>query len=416
MLVQPMLHQAILKIVALFQRRAMKTVRSTKKIFFNLRLRSDTRLGRDEILREAESALKVFTSIEQEHNYLESADPLVHQGWALKKIAEKQFSNKYAYETELRILIQVPDANFSPAGFSLFSNIAESFAFLGIPVRILRWNEQIEAVLHDFYPTLLLASDHPAYLKRIQWSSLSAYRAQNPIRLGLTASIDAYGNTPLEDRLIWAQRNDIDFYFSFRDPDYVSSRPDYQPFFTAGFPMLFLPFGANINHYYPVPKFKRDLDYVLIATQKREHIDYLMTISRRFRGFIDGPGWTHVNNFSFSRARDRFIYARAKIGLNVHQPDQLAYACELNERTYQLAACGVPQLTDHARLLDKLFADKGFFVADNPREYSLLFKKMILNYQWATDGALLAQREVFEHHTTLHRAEHFILQFRQQFN
>jgi len=73
-------------------------------------------------------------------------------------------------------------------------------------------------------------------------------------------------------------------------------------------------------------------------------------------------------------------------------------------------------LTDHARLLDKLFPDKGFFVADNPREYYLLFKKMILNYQWATDGALLAQREVFEHHTTLHRAEHFILQFRQQFN
>jgi len=84
-----MLHQVILKIVALFQRRAMKTARSTKKIFFNLRLRSDTRLGRDEILREAESALNIFTSIEQEHNYLVSADPLVRQGWALKKIAEK---------------------------------------------------------------------------------------------------------------------------------------------------------------------------------------------------------------------------------------------------------------------------------------------------------------------------------------
>lgn len=410
-----MLRQVIRVISALVHRRARKTARSTKKAVFNLGLRLDTRLGRDAVLRDAECALQNRAKIEQEHHYRESEDPLVCQGWSLKKIVEQRFINKYASEDKLRILIQVPDANFSPAGFSLFTNIAESFAFLGISARILGWNEKIEAVLQDFQPTVLLASDHPAYLERIHWSALSDYRLRNPVHLGLTASIDAYGNTPLANRLAWARINDVNFYFSFRDPGYVNSRPDYQPFFAAGFPMLFLPFGANINYYYPVPKFKRDLDYVLIATQKREHIDYLMSISRRFPGFIDGPGWTHVRNFSFSRPRDRFIYARAKIGLNVHQPDQLAYACELNERTYQLAACGVPQLTDHARLLDTIFPGCGFFVADSPREYSLLFKKMISNYQWATEGALLAQREVFENHTTFHRAEDFIRQFKQFF-
>lgn len=151
-------------------------------------------------------------------------------------------------------------------------------SFLGVPVRILGRDEELETVLENFRPTAFLASDHPAYLGRISWHALSDYRAQHPIRLGLTASIGAYGNIPLKDRLTWAQLNGVDFYFSFRDPEFVRNRPDYEPFFSSGFPMLYLPFGTNIIHNYPVPIFQRDLDYALIVTRS---LWYLSTYGSR---------------------------------------------------------------------------------------------------------------------------------------
>ena len=160
--------------------------------------------------------------------------------------------------------------------------------------------------------------------------------------------------------------------------------------------------------YYPVGGLERDLNYVLIASRKREHILYLREISKRYAGFIDGPGWSHIKDFRFNRDRDRFIYSRAKVGLNVHLPEQLHVVYELNERTYQLAACGVPQLIDHPQLLDKTFSKTAVFVADSPAQYTELFEELMHNPQLGEKAALIAQQEVFAKHTTFHRAQTFL--------
>ena len=133
-------------------------------------------------------------------------------------------------------------------------------------------------------------------------------------------------------------------------------------------------------------------------------------IVTRYSGFIDGPGWKHVNSFKFKRERDRYIYARAKIGLNVHLPEQIEWACELNERTYQLAACGVPQLVDHAKLLDKLFGVDHLHIADSPNHYFHLFQKMHDEPDSLIQQTLALQDIVFSQHTTFHRANEFVCQ------
>lgn len=394
----------------LLERRWSKLKRSWEKLLFNLFMHKGTIDAHDKIIADAELALKNKEAYESNEAYSASHDPLVKQGYDLKKKAELHFKNLYANKTTERILIHVPAPDFSPAGYSLFTNLAESLVFIGIPARILGWDENVQEALESFKPTVLLSSDNESYLARIDWEEIAKYKKSNRLKVGLTAALAEYDSTPLDARLDWAKNHRIDFFYSFRDEVYVSERNEYKPFFEAGYKILFLPFGANILLYYPVAGFERDIDFVLIASRKREHIAYMKDIAKSNAGFIDGPGWKHVPDFRFNRERDRYIYARAKIGLNVHLPEQLDWACEVNERTYQLAACGVPQLIDHPRLIDKIFCKDALFVANTPEQYTSLFKEILSRPNLAQERALMAQKEVFDRHTTFHRAESFIKQ------
>jgi len=394
--------------ISRWQRRKEKFRSSWDKVLFNLSVRKNTKVYHQQIIFEAEAALANKVLYESDEAYLASNDPLVRQGWTLKQEVEGQFRGILAGKTDARILIQVPAPAFSPAGYSLFTNLAESLAFIGVPTRILAWNDDTTLAFKEFSPTVLLSSDHESYLSRIDWTTVSKYKQKSKLLVGLTASLEEYDSTPLKGRLQWARDHDVDFFYTFRDQDYVQSRTEYRPFFDAHYKMLYVPFGANILNYYPVAGFRRDIDFVLIATRKSEHMSYMKDIVRSHAGFIDGPGWRHVQNFRFNRERDRYIYARARVGLNVHLPEQIEWACEVNERTYQLAACGVPQLVDHPKLIDKIFSRDALFVADTPAQYTQMFRAMIRDPEAAQQRALLAQSDIFSRHTTFHRAHTLI--------
>lgn len=391
-------------------RRKEKLSRSLDKVLFNLFMHPDITKLHAQILGEADSALADKVVYENDEACLSSLDPVVRQGWELKREVERHFQGRYSGHTTERILIQVPAEGFSPAGYSLFTNLAESLQFIGVPTRILEWDADIRSVLMEFQPTILLSSDHVAYLTRVDWEAVANYKASQRLRVGLTASLEEYGNAPIQGRLDWARQHGVDFFYTFRDEDYVRQRAEYRPFFAAQYPMLYLPFGANVLHYYPVAGFSRDLDFVIMATRKREHMSYMKTIARNHSGLIDGPGWKHVHGFHFNRDRDRYIYARAKVGLNVHLREQIEWACEVNERTYQLAVCGVPQLVDHPLLIDKLFARDTLYVADTPAQYARLFREIMDRPEESVQRALGAQKEAFARHTTFHRADAFVRQ------
>lgn len=393
-------------------KRKVKLKRSIEKHLFNFLFNKSTLQEHDHILAIAEDALLNQSIHENIDICLGSSDPLVQQGSRLKIDLEIQFKDYFSGVSSERILIQIPDSHFSPAGYSLFSNLMESLNYIGVPARALGWGEDIQLALDEFRPTVLLSSDNQEYLRRIDWQAILRYKVNHLLRVGLSAALEEYESSPLLPRLAWAKQHQINFFYSYRDEDYVKARKEYQPFFDAGFQILFIPFGANTMHYYPVSGFERDLNYVLIASRKREHIAYLKNIVRQYSGFIDGPGWKQVKHFQFNRNRDRYIYARAKVGLNIHLPEQVDWACELNERTYQLAACGVPQLIDHPMLLNKIFGSESFFIAESLAQYDELFNELIHHPQMGVEKALHAQREVFAAHTTFHRAKSFIDQLK----
>lgn len=238
--------------------------------------------------------------------------------------------------------------------------------------------------------------------------------------VGLTASLEQYGNSPLSNRLEWAKEKGVNFYYSFRDPDYLKNREEYRPFYDRGYPILTVEFGANPLLYHPIPNITRDLDYVFLASVNRakwpRYFAFLKAIASEKYGYIDGPGWRFSRGSSMITQRDRFLYARTNVGLNLHLQEQIDWPCELNERTYQLAACGVPQLIDKPALLYKRFKPGRFFVASSPEEYENLFDYILSHPAQAQDNALIAQRDTFAGHTTFHRAEQFALQLKEIMN
>lgn len=378
---------------------------------FEQLIHRETRSRHDEILKWAKAEAKLAREVTFGSEGCSLGAAMAVKGDALALNVINEYKGKYAQCSHgLRILVHLPPFQHSPGGHSLFRNLAQSLEFIGIPTAVLEWKDDLSTVLEKFSPTVLISSDAESYLKRIDWSVFASYRKRKQIFLGLTASLQEYGNTPLLPRLAWAKKNGVDFYYSFRTEEYLLGRKAYEPFSAAGHKIVSVEFGANPLIYFPVPEIERDLDYVFLASSnsdKRErYYRYFPTIFATNIGFINGPGWGHVTELATSETH-RYLYARAKVGINLHINDSVDWASELNERTYILAACGVPQLIDNAKLLGSRYSHDAFFIGDNPHEYKRLFKEMLTNPEETRRRANKARIETYSRHTTFHRAEHF---------
>lgn len=378
---------------------------------FEKEIQPQTWKRHDELLQWAYQCAKISDKIENPKFYKESEDPIVKQGYILVEEARRNFAGKYSHFENLRILVHTPSSKASPGGYSIFNNLIQALNFIGIPAKALEWNQHIEMHLQDFRPTVFITSDNEPYLAKINWDAVARYRKDNDLKVGLTASLEEYGNTPLNKRLDWAQKHQVDFYYSFRSQEYLHERKEYKPFFENGYQIYSIEFGANPLIYHPVPNINRDINFVFLASsnpdKRKRYFAFLPKLFSNYAGFIDGPGWSHISQWAPPHIH-RFLYARAKVGINLHITDSIDWASELNERTHILAACGVPQLVDNAKLLTGRFSDDCFFVAETPQEYEKLFHHILNNPMESQKKALQAQKEVFSKHTTFHRAEDFI--------
>lgn len=374
---------------------------------FERSIASETWRIRKDVLAWADKSM-----CESEVDRAVSDDPILQQWTRNLEVLKSTMEGKYSRESAPRLLVQVPPWNLSPAGYSLFSNLIAGLRFIGIGATALRWDERIEPILNEFRPTVFLGSDSADYLERVDWDCLRRYKSNHGLLIGLTASLEEYGNTPLAPRLEWARSTGVDFYYSFRAPEYIASRAEYQTFAEAGYGIINVEFGANPLLYRPVPGVERDVDFVFLGSSNadkwKRYIAFFGPIMKNSVGFIDGPGWTKASDFEFRRDRDRLIYARAKVGLNLHIDNQIHWASELNERTYMLAACGVPQVIDRPGLLKMRFSEDAMFIGDTPEEYCEMYRLALTNKDEANRRAEKAQTEVFAAHTIFHRADHLI--------
>jgi hypothetical protein len=340
-----------------------------------------------------------------------SEEPIVRQGRDLLRDLRRDFENRYGDLEQLRILIHVPPPTVSSAHSSLGTNLTQSFRFLGIAARELGWYDDTRKILQEFRPTVFLTIDHAGYLSQIDWETVRDYRRSDQLIIGLYAALQEYGNTPLSQRLDWARQHEIDFYYSHKNPRYVEER--YGEILERGYSIFYLEFGANPLVYYAVPSLNRDLNYVFLGSTNPDkwsrYYAYFGQILQKYSGYIDGPWWQSISRFGDANTH-RYLCARAKVALNLHIPNQIKWPSELNERTYNLAACGVPQLVDEPKLLASKFSPDCFFVAPTAEAYRENFERILNDPTEAQRRALKAQTEVLSKHTIFHGADRFLTQ------
>ena len=401
-----------MNLVKLFNRGARFISNDLRRRSFEKKIHPDTWSRHDQIL---DDAISKHVIDEESSN---SCSDIVRKGRELRSQALIGFRNKYCNISGLRILIHVPPKSISPGGYSLFSNLVESIQYIGIPCESLLWGESTKDRFEAFRPTVFMSSDNDIYRNIINWAAVRKYRDKTPLQIGLTASIEAYGNSPLETRLDWAKSNGIDFFYSFRSPEYLEARKDYAPYSLRGYSIYSIEFGANPLHYFPIDAVK-DLPYTLLASsnpdKQSRYEEWLTPIISKYAGFLDGPGWSKISRYA-EKKHHKFLYARARVGINLHIDDSIDWASELNERTYILAACGIPQLIDNPLLLKDRFTKQAMFQANSPSEYKELFEFIINSQNIEFKEAFFALEEVYDKHTTFHRAESFINQMNTLLN
>lgn len=346
---------------------------------------------------------------------LENSSEIVKSGLRLRSKVISEYENKYKLDTKDKILVHLPPFNVSPGGYSLFSNLIDSFNFIGIESKSLGWDDDLEQSLESFKPTIFISSDNREYLDRINWDIIQSYKYKFGLNVGLTASIEAYGNTPLIPRLQWA-KNRIDFYYSFRPQEYIKLRSDYNPYFEEGYEIFTIEFGANPLCYYPVNTIAKDIDFIFLGSNTRDKhsrfYDYFPSIFNNYSGVLIGQGWNKHESWADKNIH-KYMYGRSKIGLNLHGSNQTGFPIELNERTYILAACGIPQLIDNVDLLKYRFKEESLFIAENPKEYLEMFKWILDDPKESEKRALSALDEVYSKYTTFHRVEKFYKQIKK---
>jgi Glycosyl transferases group 1 len=349
----------------------------------------------------------------------DSADLAVRRFAEQWPTLEQTFARKFAARAaEFRVLIHLPPFKIANAAFSLFQNLGMGLSFLGIPVAYWEhWGSgtPLETALEDFRPSLLLSVDHRWYGRNppVGQASVQAvhdYRRGQRLVLGL--SCNDFPTEPGTCRQNTADARSVgaDFFYSYQAEGFVRDR--YRTFADRGFPVLSLEFGANPLLFHPLPGITRDLDYVYLASVNAEKWErefaYFSRVFHNHSGFILGPGWPRTNAQILPPHHLRFLYARAKVGVNLHVPFQVADPTELNERAYNLAASGTPQLMDNPALLPERFGPNCVYSAADPEEYYRQFRRILERPDEAAERAINALECVLRRDTVFHRANRLV--------
>jgi hypothetical protein len=375
----------------------------------------DTWRGQDAVYDWLD-AQRARAEAENEADFRVCPDPVVRYGRQWRNEVLARFRNNHAVRAaRLRVLLFVPAYEATAAGYSLFTNLAAGFDLLGLPTACWHQGEPLAPYLESFAPTVLLANDAEVYdpsdyLTYCDWDAIRQYRRRRSLAVGLVASPYPKAASVWPERLAHARRLGVNFFYCFQAPGFSARR--HRVYREHGFPVLSLEFGANPLVYYPVPGVERDLDYVFLGSAHFEkwgqYARFFGPIVSKRTGVIAGPGWGPAARLRVEESLHRYLYARAKMGLNLHVPFQLDDASELNERTYNLAACGVPQLIDVPRLLPERFRAESVFVGATPAEYAEQYLRILNEPEEARQRALRALEDVLARHTIFHRAEAFV--------
>lgn len=317
------------------------------------------------------------------------------------------YKDKYVHLKQLRILVHKWYEGWNVAQESFYNNLISGLLHLGIEVEscYVR-DENFDLLLNSFNPSVLLGVHQPSHLTESDISAIIRYRANNKLKIGFMAY------TKDDYKFFNDNFGSIDFIYGHYSLEYMEKI--YERMFQPECKLISIEFAANPYLHYPISNDLPKMDYIFLGTtnydKQKRYISYFSEIFSDYNGIISGPGWRYFDKINKNKILkyDSYFYSRAKIGLNLSVDEQIDEFNELNERTYQLAACGIPQLIDNPKLLLSRFGGESMFVANNDQEYFSLFKFMLSHPDECEKRAFNAFNDVYKSHTIFHRAESLI--------
>jgi spore maturation protein CgeB len=178
-------------------------------------------------------------------------------------------------------------------------------------------------------------------------------------------------------------------------------------------PVHYLPLAADPSVYKPMrsrDQYRANVVFAGTATPRRER---LLGELIEFGLALWGPGWRRTSLRDYCRGEqldtENFVraYAGASVAVNIHRSADAEPAvkeCGVNQRTFEVAAIGVPQVVDFRGDLERHFVDrKEVLVYRSVEEMRALVEAALQDPAAAETVAGAGRQRVLQEHTYMHR-------------
>lgn len=365
-----------------------KSLRNHDFYDFEKKIFSKTKILVKQVYKDSLKELKIGNNIDPDFKILRNQ-------------TISKFKNSFIMPDSI-ILFYRPNMEKATGTYSAFKNIMEGMDHIGVRNNFFSNHKDLKNKASSFKKAFIFLEKND-----LEEQYLNKPISDNTIPY-VGIALHPSDNPSYEQEIIDLYNNKIiSFCYTFSSREYIEAT--YKKILKKNIPIYDMEFGANPKIHYPVNNNNaKIIDFIFLGSTNRRKWDrYFKFFSEIFfnhTGFISGPGWT---NFYIKKKPfniDRILYSKCKVGLNLSVPSQLGKPRELNERTYQLAACGIVQLIDNPTLLYHRFPKDSLISVETPEDYYLMFQKIVNNEIDLKPMQMLAYKTVMTNYTIYHRA------------
>lgn len=178
----------------------------------------------------------------------------------------------------------------------------------------------------------------------------------------------------------------------------------------ASLPVFFLPQATDNHLFYPSYNSDFAYDLVFVGNTRgifRESVKYAIKLGlnlrvwgREWNNFIDKK---YIVNDYFPNEKLHFLYSSSKIVINDHWEDMKTNGF-VNNRVYDVFACGGFVLSDYVKGMEKIFGNKSFCY-HSYRDFEKKIKFYLSHPLARKRISLLQSKNIHSHHLVLHRVK-----------
>lgn len=339
----------------------------------------------------------------------------------------------------MRILYQIPSLETVYAARFIYEGYRGAFLDLGHEFKPLTSEDNLEKVLDEFQPDILIYSYNRYCLKFLDLKVLKKYRKKNLVVFVHVPTWkrqnEQFGGGDLEsDRELvgWIKKGLAgDMFFHWLEQD----DPSMDGFTkTTGYPFHTVLLAADTKRYFYQydERYKADISYVgAFLPSKCEFIKvHVLPLRKKYDFRIYGSDWTvgnkllgyaqkagqyfnvpvlkKVRKVQLSMEDERKVYSSSTVSINIHEDHQRKFGSDFNERTLKIIASGGFEVCDNVAVIRKYFSEQELVVAKNSSDWFEKIDYYIKNPDKRLPIIEAGKKKVLERHTYKNRVNQMV--------